>query len=407
ATTTKSFYVGTSNLVVKESGNVGIASSTPNWIFSVNDGVNGFAVNSSGSIIQGGHQGAVIEVSYGGTGAATLTDGGILLGSGTGAITPMDVLGDGVIVVGDNVTDPAIIQAFTSSTGTLRHEVGGLELDVSAITTGGLVRGASSGAFEILTLGTAGQILGSVGGQIGYISTSTFAHLSDNNVFTGTGNTTFAGTLGVATTTPWGRLSVEGQGTLPGFVVSDTDNNTDFIVDANGRIGIAKTNPTFQLDVTGNARFTSLVDASHFVATSTSATSTFNYIASGTGNLEIGGNTSADNVIINRYGGNLGIASSTPNWIFSVNNSPNGFAVNSSGNIVQGGYTANVIDEAYIDLTIARDSELPVGANPSGTVGLTAVNGSATTFLRSDGAPALSQAIVPTWTGTHTFSNAT
>lgn len=44
------------------------------------------------------------------------------------------------------------------------------------------------------------------------------------------------------------------------------------------------------------------------------------------------------------------------------------------------------------------------GANPTGTVGLSAVNGSATTFLRSDAAPALSQAIVPTWTGVHTFS---
>lgn len=44
------------------------------------------------------------------------------------------------------------------------------------------------------------------------------------------------------------------------------------------------------------------------------------------------------------------------------------------------------------------------GANPTGTIGLTAVNGAASTFLRSDGAPALSQAIVPTWTGAHTFS---
>lgn len=46
-----------------------------------------------------------------------------------------------------------------------------------------------------------------------------------------------------------------------------------------------------------------------------------------------------------------------------------------------------------------------VGANPTGTIGLAVVNGSAATFLRSDGAPALSQAIVPTWTGLHTFTN--
>jgi hypothetical protein len=46
------------------------------------------------------------------------------------------------------------------------------------------------------------------------------------------------------------------------------------------------------------------------------------------------------------------------------------------------------------------------GANPSASVGLSAVNGAASTFMRSDGAPALSQSIVPTWTGAHTFSPA-
>lgn len=45
------------------------------------------------------------------------------------------------------------------------------------------------------------------------------------------------------------------------------------------------------------------------------------------------------------------------------------------------------------------------GANPTASVGLTAVNGTATTFLRSDGAPALSQAISPTMTGQWTFTN--
>lgn len=44
------------------------------------------------------------------------------------------------------------------------------------------------------------------------------------------------------------------------------------------------------------------------------------------------------------------------------------------------------------------------GANPSTLVGLTASNGVATTYMRSDGAPALSQAITPTWTGQHKFT---
>ena len=43
-------------------------------------------------------------------------------------------------------------------------------------------------------------------------------------------------------------------------------------------------------------------------------------------------------------------------------------------------------------------------ANPSALVGTTAVNGSATSFMRSDAAPAINQAMVPTMTGLWTFS---
>ncbi|VVE75757.1 hypothetical protein [Pandoraea sputorum] len=44
------------------------------------------------------------------------------------------------------------------------------------------------------------------------------------------------------------------------------------------------------------------------------------------------------------------------------------------------------------------------GANPTAKIGLTAVNGSATTLMRSDAAPALDQSIAPTWKGTHLFN---
>ena len=64
----------------------------------------------------------------------------------------------------------------------------------------------------------------------------------------------------------------------------------------------------------------------------------------------------------------------------------------------------NLLPDANIAATIARDSELPVGANPSAAlIGLTANNGSAGTFLRSDGTHALDQSISPTWTGPHQF----
>lgn len=55
-------------------------------------------------------------------------------------------------------------------------------------------------------------------------------------------------------------------------------------------------------------------------------------------------------------------------------------------------------------LTATFTGTVPTAADPTGTIGLTAVNGSATTYMRSDAAPALSQAIVPSWTGLHTFT---
>lgn len=49
----------------------------------------------------------------------------------------------------------------------------------------------------------------------------------------------------------------------------------------------------------------------------------------------------------------------------------------------------------------------PAAANPSGSIGLTAANGTASTYTRSDATHALSQAISPTWSGTHVFTGAT
>lgn len=66
-----------------------------------------------------------------------------------------------------------------------------------------------------------------------------------------------------------------------------------------------------------------------------------------------------------------------------------------------GGGTANFL---RADGTFAPVAGGVTGlANPTAIVGLTAVNGSAATAMRSDAAPPIDQTIAPTWTKIHTF----
>lgn len=80
-----------------------------------------------------------------------------------GATDAMTAAGD--IWVGTGANAGVKLAAFTSSTGTLKHESGGIELDISAITTGGMLIGASAGVFEILPYGNDDQVILGVSGK--------------------------------------------------------------------------------------------------------------------------------------------------------------------------------------------------------------------------------------------------
>lgn len=62
------------------------------------------------------------------------------------------------------------------------------------------------------------------------------------------------------------------------------------------------------------------------------------------------------------------------------------------------GFATVATSGAYSDLS--GTPSIPVGANPSASAGPTAVNGSATTFMRSDAAPAINLSANYVWTGT-------
>lgn len=120
-----------------------------------------------------------LTVALGGTGAATLT--GILHGNGTSAFTALPLTTAGTIVIGDGAGIPTTLAAFTSATGVLKHEYGGVEADISAIADGGMLVGTGTGTMAVrasmLTGGASGFLKHEVGGieaDISAITTDQF-----------------------------------------------------------------------------------------------------------------------------------------------------------------------------------------------------------------------------------------
>ena len=237
---TLDFVVGTLNQDTTGNAATATALETARTINGTSfDGTANITVTAAGSTLSD-----TVTVAKGGTGATTLTDGGILLGSGTGAVTAMSVLGDGVIVVGDNSTDPTTITAFTASDGVLKHEVGGLELDISAIAIGDVIAGTGTGSVgivtstghndgDVLTLqadGTAdweaasGGIDGS--GAAGYVAIWSDADTltyDNNQLYWDSSNNE----LGIGTATPASTLHVAGTVSLQPYTISSSSGEGD------------------------------------------------------------------------------------------------------------------------------------------------------------------------------------
>jgi hypothetical protein len=83
------------------------------------------------------------------------------------------------------------------------------------------------------------------------------------------------------------------------------------------------------------------------------------------------------------------------------------------GQLVRGGPAGSTAQAIFMktgsDGTDTGWTPLPTGstgfANPTATIGLSAIPGSATTYMRSDAAPPLSQNIAPIWTAAHRHSS--
>lgn len=67
-------------------------------------------------------------------------------------------------------------------------------------------------------------------------------------------------------------------------------------------------------------------------------------------------------------------------------------------------YATITVNSKGVITNVSTGTSPASSANPTASVGLSAVNGIAATYMRSDGAPALNVGITPVWTGAHVFT---
>lgn len=212
---------------------------------------------------------------------------------------------------------------------------------------------------------------------------------------------------------PNGDLTISGDGNL--FFTAGNNNS---IFNTNVRIG-DNTTPTVALDVVGDAQFAGNVfpstDSTYDLGSSSKRWKDL-WLTGGTahiGNANISDSGySAGKVLTVSNSGKAtwvtpssgGITALTGDVTASGSGSVAATLATVNGNVGSFTNASITVNGKGLITAVSSGSAAPSAGNPSASIGLSAVNGSASTFMRSDGAPALSQSIAPTWTGIHTFA---
>lgn len=218
-----------------------------------------------------------LDVAAGGTGVSTLT--GMVHGNGTSDFTALAVTTNGAIIVGDGAGIPTTYNAFTGSAGTLIHEAGGLEADVSAYTNGlyGMLSGVTA---DIDTLAEWNTALG-------------------GSILSGTDATVITGTAGTAgNCAEW---DANGDLVDAGDACGTGGGGSGSLSTSTGFVGLPFTSEEYNYitndliiggSATTSAEFIMDPEGASFTVASTSANASSTLITSGNSRFQVGTGTS-------------------------------------------------------------------------------------------------------------------
>lgn len=243
--------------------------------------------------------------------------------------------------------------------------------------------------------GTGGAVTWLANGGA-FLTTSTINFAAGANI---TITTSTDGTYTFAATAGSGITSLNGL-TTSTQVFATSSAGSGFDLTSSGfthtlRIGTADNSNTGLLTSSDWSTFNAKLSTSTGLTTANFATTSISQWTNDSGFITIAGVSSTLKV------GSAATSTGITGLVFQTSTIAGTWDVRlTGGNILT--FSIPPASDAYF----APSTTIPIAANPTASVGLTAVNGTASTFLRSDGAPALSVTITPVWTGLHQFSGA-
>ena len=174
-------------------------------------------------------------------------------------------------------------------------------------------------------------------------------------------------------------------------------------------VGIGSVNPIQALDVKGTVRATAFVKtggtSSQFLKGDGSVDSTA-YLSTVTADSPLSGSgTSGSHLVFTNPGyiSNVGIGTANTISYWDTTSTIGSLNTGTYPSLTELSYVKGVTSAIQTQIN-SKGTSSAVGANPTASVGTSAVNGSSSNFMRADGAPAINQTMTPTWTGKHIFN---
>jgi len=351
--------------------------------------------------------GGISSLTVGTTPISSGTSGRVLYDNG-GVLGEMTTTGSGTVLA--LATSPVLVTPTlgVASATTIN------KVTLTAPATGSTLTIADG---KVLTASNTLTFTGTDGSSIAFGAGGTVLYA--NQTITLSGAVTGSGTTAITTTfaTP-GTLSVSStnsnanahthaitSSSAPGAAASILATDASGIIGSTGTriVKIWATDLTVTNAITGsvtgnagtvsNATFTTALTVNTGTLTLTASAANTSVLTIGAGAVSVSGSNTGDQNLFS----NIPVSGQTT---VTANSTTTALT------FVAGSNMTITTDNTAKTITFASSGGGGTPANPTASVGLSAVNGSATTYMRSDGAPALSQSIAPTWTGIHTFSPA-